>query len=59
MFQKFKFVVDDLLSNPNTRAILILNTLLIAALAGGAPHDGGGWYVALANLFIGLGATDN
>jgi hypothetical protein len=42
MFQKFKFVVGDLLSNPDTRAILILGTLLIAALAGGAPSDHGG-----------------
>jgi len=42
MVQKFKFVVGDLLSNANTRAILILGALLIAALAGGAPSDHGG-----------------
>ena len=42
MFQKFNFTVGELLRNPNTRAILILGTLLIAALAGGAPSDGGG-----------------
>ena len=42
MFQKFNFTVAELLSNPTTRAILILSTLLIAALAGGAPSDHGG-----------------
>jgi hypothetical protein len=42
MFQKFKMTVVEMLSNPNTRTILILGTLLIAALAGGAPTDHGG-----------------
>jgi hypothetical protein len=42
MFSKFKFSIGKLLSNPNTRAIVILSMLLIAALAGGAPHDAGG-----------------
>ncbi|HXV99853.1 MAG TPA: hypothetical protein VEC93_15660 [Anaerolineae bacterium] len=41
MFQKFKLTVVELLSNPSTRAFLIVGTLLIAALAGGAPDDHG------------------
>ena len=42
MIQKFKLMLVELLSNPNTRAFLIVDTLLIAALAGGAPNDHGG-----------------
>jgi hypothetical protein len=42
MFQKFKLTVVKLLSNSSTRTILILATLLIVALAGGAPNDHGG-----------------
>ncbi len=43
MLQRSKLAVGQLLSNPNkVRAILILSTLLIAALAGGAPSDHGG-----------------
>jgi len=43
MLQRSKFAVSQLLSNPNkVRAILILSTLLIAALAGGAPSDHSG-----------------
>jgi hypothetical protein len=43
MLQRGKLAVGQLLSNPNkVRAILILSTLLIAALAGGAPSDHGG-----------------
>jgi hypothetical protein len=41
MFQKFKLTVVELLSNLNTRSILIVGTLLIAALAGGSPDDHG------------------
>jgi hypothetical protein len=41
MFQKFKLTVVELLSNPRTRAFLTVGTLLIAALAGGAPDDHG------------------
>ena len=42
MLQRGKLTVGHFLGNPNNvRAILILSTLLIAAMAGGAPHDGG------------------
>jgi hypothetical protein len=42
MLQRLKLAVNELLVNPNARAILILTTLAIAALAGGAPYDGSG-----------------
>ena len=42
MLRKFKLTVNQLLTNPNARAILILGTLIIAVLAGGAPEDWGG-----------------
>ena len=43
MLQRSKLAVGQSLGNPNNaRAVLILSTLLIAALAGGAPSDGGG-----------------
>jgi hypothetical protein len=43
MQQQYKLAVGQLLSKPNhVRAIIILGTLLIAALAGGAPNDFGG-----------------
>ena len=42
MLQKFRHTVNQLLTNPNARAILILSTLIIAVLAGGAPEDWGG-----------------
>jgi hypothetical protein len=43
MLQRGKLTVGQFLGNPNNvRAILILSTLLIAALAGGAPSDHGG-----------------
>jgi hypothetical protein len=43
MLQRGKLAMGQFLSNSNNvRAILILSTLLIAALAGGAPSDHGG-----------------
>lgn len=43
MLQKHKLMVAQFLSNSNNmRAVLVLSTLLIAAIAGSAPHDGGG-----------------
>ena len=43
MLQRGKLTMGQFLSNPNkVRAILILGTLLIAALVGGAPNDHGG-----------------
>jgi hypothetical protein len=43
MFQRCKLSVGQFLSNANNvRAILILSTLLIAAVAGGAPSEHGG-----------------
>jgi len=43
MLQRCKLSVGQFFSNPNNvRAILILGTLLIAVVAGGAPHDTGG-----------------
>lgn len=44
MLQRLRLTATQLLANPNARAILILSTLLIAALVGGAPndHSGGG-----------------
>jgi hypothetical protein len=43
MLQRGKLAMAQFLGNSNNvRAILILSTLLIAALAGGAPSDHGG-----------------
>lgn len=43
MLQRCKLSVGQLFSNPNqVRAILILSTLVLAALAGAAPNDHGG-----------------
>jgi hypothetical protein len=43
ILQRGKLAMGQFLSNSNNvRAILILSTLLIAALAGGAPSDHGG-----------------
>lgn len=41
MLQKTKLTAAKLLNGPNGRALLILGTMLIAVLIGGAPHDGG------------------
>jgi hypothetical protein len=43
MLQRCKLSINQLLGNPHhVRAILILSTLLLAALAGAAPSDHGG-----------------
>lgn len=43
MLQRYKLTVGQFFGNSNNvRAILILSTLLIAVVAGGAPHDGSG-----------------
>jgi hypothetical protein len=43
MLSRLKLTAGHLLANPNrVRTILILSTLVIAALTGGAPHDHGG-----------------
>lgn len=42
MLQRYKLAMTQFLGNPNNiRAILILSTLLLAALAGAAPSDHG------------------
>lgn len=42
MLQRYKLTIAQLFSNTNNvRAVLILGTLIIAALAGAAPHDHG------------------
>jgi hypothetical protein len=43
MLQRLKLKVNEALYNPSVRrAVLILGTLAIAALVGGAPEDHGG-----------------
>ncbi len=42
MLQQVKLSTGELVNNPRFRAALILATILIAALAGGAPNDYGG-----------------
>ena len=42
MLRKSKFVAAELLKDQNLRVILILGTLLVAVLAGGAPDEFGG-----------------
>ena len=43
MLQRCKLTMAQFLGNPNhVRAILILSTLVLAALAGAAPNDFGG-----------------
>ncbi len=43
MLGKFKLAAGQWLDNPTkVRVMLILGTLLIAALIGAAPHDSGG-----------------
>jgi hypothetical protein len=41
MLQVLKVKSVELLNNPNLRVYFIISTLLLAALAGGAPHDTG------------------
>ena len=41
MLQKSKITVAQFLNNPNARVIIILTTLLVAALVGGAPSEVG------------------
>jgi len=41
MSLKFKLTAIELFTNPTSRVIIILGTLLIAALVGGAPSDSG------------------
>lgn len=42
MLQKAKLSAGKLFNSPNARIIFILGTMLVAALAGGAPSDMGG-----------------
>ena len=42
MFTQLKVKTIDLLTNPHARTALILGTVMIAALVGGAPSDFGG-----------------
>lgn len=41
MLHTLKFKSIQMLNSPNLRVYFILSTLLLAALAGGAPHEGG------------------
>lgn len=42
MYTRLKLATAELLTNSQTRTVLILSTLVIAALVGGAPDDWGG-----------------
>jgi hypothetical protein len=43
MLHRLKLAANEVLYNPNVRrAVLVLGTLAIAALVGGAPDDHGG-----------------
>lgn len=42
MSLRLKLTISELLHSPRVRAVLILATLLLAALAGAAPNDHGG-----------------
>ena len=42
MYTRLKLVTTELLANSQTRTVLFLSTLALAALVGGAPHDWGG-----------------
>ena len=42
MLKKYKFAAVEMLKDQNVRLVLILGTLLVAMLAGGAPHEIGG-----------------
>lgn len=39
MLLRIKLMTADLMNNQKARAIAILGLLIVAALAGGAPHD--------------------
>lgn len=39
MSNKLKLTAIELIKNPNTRVMIILGTLIVAALVGGAPND--------------------
>lgn len=42
MLPRFKLITVQFFSNPNyVKTVLILSTLVLAALAGAAPHDHG------------------
>ena len=41
MFLRIKLMAADLANNQKARAIAILGIMIVAALAGGAPSDGG------------------
>ncbi|HRV91507.1 MAG TPA: hypothetical protein P5526_05045 [Anaerolineae bacterium] len=42
MTLRIKLMAADLMNNQKARAIAILGLMIIAALAGGAPHDNAG-----------------
>jgi hypothetical protein len=42
MLSNLKATSIQLVNSPNAKVIFILGTLLVAALAGAAPHDFGG-----------------
>jgi hypothetical protein len=42
MLPQLKLKVSQVFASPKVRAVLILTTLVIAALVGGAPEDFGG-----------------
>ena len=41
MLLKTKLIAIDLMNNQKVRVFAILGLMIIAALAGGAPHDNG------------------
>lgn len=42
MLARLKLTAVELMTNPQARTVLILGTLVVAALVGGAPSDAGG-----------------
>lgn len=42
MLHKSKLALAKVVNDPTARLIFILGTMLLAALAGAAPHDFGG-----------------
>ena len=41
MSSRTKIFAFELFKNPNARVIIVLGTLIVAALVGGAPNDNG------------------
>ena len=42
MLQRIQLTITDVLTNPQARVMFVVGTLILAALASGAPSDWGG-----------------